>query len=79
MYQQDLWEKAAECTRAIKAAECTRAIDATNDPDRRETLAHLRALWIDLANESWGMTEMDVGRQVADMAALHADLTKASF
>jgi hypothetical protein len=71
MYQQDLWEQAAECTRVI---------NATDDPEQRQMLIDLRDMWIKLANESVLLTEMDtemdVAIQVAEMTRLHATLTR---
>lgn len=69
MYQQEFWEKATECVRAI---ECS------SDPVRREMLTNLRDMWINLANESEVLTEIDVARQVAAMTQLQADLTKST-
>ena len=65
MYQRDLWEKAAECTRAI---------DTSNDPEQRKMLTALRNIWIDLANESPALSEMD--ELAAGMAQLQANLTQ---
>jgi hypothetical protein len=65
MYQRDLWEKAAECTRAI---------DTSNDPEQRKMLIALRNIWIDLANESPALSEMD--ELAAGMAQLQANLTQ---
>jgi hypothetical protein len=65
MSQQDLFEKAAECTRAIKAA---------SDPKTLELLTILRTMWVDLANESGVLGNRAVVDQAAKMAELHAQL-----
>jgi hypothetical protein len=67
MYQRDLWEKAAECIRAI---------DTASDPEQRKMLTALRDIWIDLANESLGPSEMHVAKLAARMAQLQANLTQ---
>jgi hypothetical protein len=64
MSQKDLWEKAAECARAIAA---------TSDPNHREMLTHLRTLWINLANESPFLGDK-LAEQVATVSGIHADL-----
>jgi hypothetical protein len=64
----DLWDKAAECTRAIQA---------TNDPKMREMLTHLRALWIGLAQDSQTPGVGAPAEHVATLAEIHADLARA--
>jgi hypothetical protein len=68
MYQMDLWERLTECRRAIRA---------TNDPKMREMLTHLRALWISFAYESQTPGAGAPAEQVATLAEIHAELTKA--
>jgi hypothetical protein len=68
MCQMDLWERLAECRRAIRA---------TNDPKMREMLTHLRALWISFAHESQTPGASAPAEQVATLAKIHGELTKA--
>jgi hypothetical protein len=65
MSQRDLWEKAAECARAI---------EATGDPLQREMLTHLQTLWTNLANESPFMRPDNLEEQIAAISEIHADL-----
>jgi len=58
----------------VKAAECAQAIEATEDPIQRETLTHLRNLWITLANESHHMSAPELAEQIAALALIHAGL-----
>jgi hypothetical protein len=67
MSQKELWQKAAECTRAI---------DATGDPKTREMLTHLRTLWINLANDSQFLGAGALVEQIATVGRIHADLTQ---
>jgi hypothetical protein len=67
MSQANLWEKAAECARAI---------EATNDSRKREMLTHLRTLWINLANESRLLGTPGLAEQIATIGRIHADLTQ---
>jgi hypothetical protein len=69
MSQRDLWDKAAECTRAI---------EATSDPRVREILIHVRTLWINLANERAILSDAALAEQVAAVTRIHADLTRAA-
>jgi hypothetical protein len=68
MCQMDLWERLAECKRAIRA---------TNDPKMREMLTHLRTLWINVAHESQTPGAGAPAEQVATLAKIHGELTKA--
>jgi hypothetical protein len=63
----DLWEKVAECTRAIQE---------TNDPKTREMLAHLRALWSGLAHDSQTPGVGATAKQVATLAEIQAELAR---
>jgi hypothetical protein len=65
MSQINLWEKAAECTRAI---------EATSDPTKREMLVHLQTLWVNLANESQVLSESDFTGQIEALSGIHLDL-----
>ena len=69
MSQTDLWDKAAECTRAI---------EATSDPKVRELLINLRTLWINLANERAILSDAALAEHVAAVTRIHADLTRAA-
>jgi hypothetical protein len=64
MSQADLWNRAAECTRAI---------EATNDPVQREMLTNLRTLWTNLANESPFLGSR-LADQIATISRIHDDL-----
>jgi hypothetical protein len=64
MSQADLWNKAADCTRAIAAA---------SDPVQREMLINLRTLWTNLANESPFLGN-GLADQIATIRRLHDDL-----
>ena len=64
MSQADLWNRAAECTRAI---------EATNDPVQREMLTNLRTLWTNLANESPFLGSR-LADQIATISMIHDDL-----
>jgi len=67
MSQSDLWEKAAECTRAI---------EATSDPQTRQVLTNLLELWISLANESQitSASGSHLAEQIKTASQLHAGL-----
>jgi hypothetical protein len=64
-----LWEKTAECERAIKTAR---------DPKRREMLTHLRTLWVNLARERQHM-DSALAEQTAAIARIHADLMRPTI
>jgi hypothetical protein len=66
MSQMNLWDRVAECTREI---------EASSDPTRREMFTHLRALWINLANESQLLSNDALAEQIAAVDKIHADLT----
>jgi hypothetical protein len=68
MSQADLWNKAAECTRAI---------EATNDPFLREMLTHLRTLWTNLANESPFLGHK-LADQISTIGGIHDDLMQTA-
>jgi hypothetical protein len=68
MSQADIWNKAAECTRAI---------EATSDPIRREMLTHLRVLWTNLANESPFLGER-LADQIATIGRIHEGLMQTA-
>jgi hypothetical protein len=64
---QDLWDKAAECARAIVA---------TNNPFQREMLTHLQTLWTNLANESQVAGGDHLADQIAGISKIHAYLVR---
>jgi hypothetical protein len=64
---QDLWDKAAECARAI---------ETTSDPRQREMLTHLQTLWTNLANESQVVSGHQLADQIATISKIHADLVR---
>ena len=68
MSQADLWNKAAECTRAIEAA---------SDPLQREMLTNLRTLWTNLANESPFLGDK-LADQIATINRIHDDLMQTA-
>jgi hypothetical protein len=70
MSQRDLWEKAAECARAI---------EATTDPARREMLTHLQMLWTNLANAGPFLGRAKLADQVAAIGRIHVDLMQAAI
>jgi hypothetical protein len=60
----DLWEKAADCERGMAMA----------DPDRRETLSGIRAMWLALAEVSPFLDETDLAKQIELIGRMHADI-----
>jgi hypothetical protein len=60
----DLWEKAADCERGMAMA----------DPDRRETLSGIRAMWLALAEVSPFLDETDLAKQIELIGRIHADI-----
>jgi ribosomal protein L20 len=66
MAHKDPWERAAQC-------EC--AAQAETNPERRETLAHLRDLWIALANEQWFLNSAEYEQQVEAISRVEADVS----
>jgi hypothetical protein len=68
MSRADLWNKAAECTRAIAA---------TSDPVRREMLTHLRTLWTNLAKES-PLLGKKLADQISTIGRIHDDLMQTA-
>ena len=70
MSQGDLWEKTAECARAI---------EATTDPARREMLTHLQMVWTNLANASPFLGRAKLADQVAAISGIHVDLMLAAI
>ena len=68
MSQADLWNKAAECTRAI---------EATSDPIQREMLTHLRTLWTNLANEC-PLPGNKLADQISTIGRIHDDLMQTA-
>jgi hypothetical protein len=69
MSQIELWEKATQCTRAM---------ETTGDPIKREMLAQLRTLWINLANESQIASEGALAAQVEAVTQVHADFMRVA-
>jgi len=65
MSQRDLLDKAAECARAIAAA---------GEPARREVLAKLQELWINLANESESLSVDFLAKEIATIERVHAQV-----
>jgi hypothetical protein len=68
MTQGYLWDKAAECARAIEAAD---------DPIQREMLTHLQTLWINLANESPLLGDK-LDEQIEAISSIHADVMQTA-
>jgi hypothetical protein len=66
----DLWEKVAECTRAIQE---------TTDPKMREMLTHLRALWSGLAHDSQTPGVGATAKQIAAVAEIQAELVRTRW
>ncbi|HEY1361281.1 MAG TPA: hypothetical protein VGF60_03490 [Xanthobacteraceae bacterium] len=67
MAQNDPWERAAECQRAVQDEA---------DPHRREMLTSLRNLWIALANERGLMTQAELSNQIASIGRIEAALPR---
>jgi len=65
MFQVDLWEKAADCERALRL---------TIDPVHRENLANIREFWISLANARPFLSEGDFVKQAEAIGRFHANL-----
>ena len=65
MAQVDLWEKAADCERAIRI---------TLDPLHRETLTNIREFWIALAHKS--RSDDALAAQIETIGRLHAKLDR---
>jgi hypothetical protein len=68
MFQLDLWEKAAECQRALEGAQS----------NQRQILTNVRDLWIRLANAKPFLTEAESDRQIQEINRIHADLIKSA-
>ena len=68
MFQLDLWEKAAECQRALEGAES----------NQRQILTDVRDLWIGLANSKSFLTEAEFDQQIQAINRIHADLIKSA-
>jgi hypothetical protein len=67
MAQVDLWEKAADCERAIRI---------TLDPLHRETLTNIREFWIALAHKSRFLSDDALANQIETIGRLHAKLDR---
>ena len=65
MNSNDVWDRAAECERAIQD---------TVDPLRLTRLTHLRELWVALANESQSLDPDTLAIEYEKIAALHLEL-----
>jgi hypothetical protein len=61
-----------------KAAECARTAEGISDPIKREMLANLQKLWINLANES-PFAGDQLAEEIATVERIHADLMRANF
>ena len=57
-----------------KAESCERAFSATGDPEAKAALKILRDMWIALANESSGLSEDSLAREVAAIEELQSAL-----
>jgi ribosomal protein L20 len=66
MFQLDLWEKAAECQRALEGAES----------NQRQILTDVRDLWIGLANARNFLTGAEFDQQIKTLDSIQADLIK---
>ncbi len=65
LQQADLFDRAKDCERALNAA---------GDPEKKIAFRILRDMWIALANESSGLSEVDLARQVAAIEELQSTL-----
>jgi hypothetical protein len=63
--QADLFDRAEDCERAFSAA---------GDPEAKAALKILRDMWIALANESSGLSEDNLAREVAAIEELQSAL-----
>ena len=68
MFQLDLWEKAAECQRALEGAES----------NQRQVLTEVRDFWIELANLKSFLTEAELDQEIQAINRIHADLIKSA-
>jgi hypothetical protein len=68
MFRLDLWEKAAECQRALKGAES----------NQRQILTEVRDLWIELANSKSFLTEAEFDQQIQAINRIHGDLIRSA-
>jgi hypothetical protein len=59
-----------------RATDCERAFSAEVDPFRKNAFKILRDMWIALANESLGLSEPDLVREVAAIEELQATVTR---
>jgi hypothetical protein len=62
MSQAEVWEKAAECVRAI---------EVTSDPEERKLLMQLESLWVQLANYIFVLGETRVAREIERIGEIH--------
>ena len=53
-------------------------METTSDPIKREMLAQLRTLWINLANESQIASEDALAAQVEAVTQVHADFMRVA-
>ena len=67
MAQEDPWEKAADCERAIRI---------TLDPLHRETLSNIREFWIALAHKSRFLSADALATQIETIGRLHTKLDR---
>jgi hypothetical protein len=63
--QADLFDRAEDCERAFSAA---------GDPEAKAALKILRDMWIALANESSGLSEASLAKEVAAIEELQSAL-----
>ena len=55
-----------------RAEGCERAFGAEHDPDAKAALKILRDMWIALANESSGLSEVSLAKEVAAIEELQS-------
>jgi hypothetical protein len=67
MFQLDLWEKAAECQRALEEGA---------ESNQRQILTDVRDLWIGLANARNFLTGAEFDQQIKTLDSIQADLIK---
>jgi len=65
MLHLDVWNKAAECERAIAAVA---------DPERRIVLNSLRDLWLALGNRQVLLEKPERAAQLSTIVQIHAEL-----
>jgi hypothetical protein len=61
LHQSDIFERAAECERAIQTA----------DPQRKVVLGMLREMWIAIGNESPYLSPSMLDKQIGTLEQIH--------